>query len=165
MIGILYQFEGGMDKIDAKIVQALQEDGRLTNQDLAEKIGLSPSPCLRRVRNLEKAGIIKAYSATIDQKACGYPITCFVRIRLSIHTEDTIQKFEKIVEETPEILDCYLMAGGSDYQLRVVTGSLDEYEQLVRQTFQKLPGISSVETSFAYGVVKKSRVLPVKINT
>ena len=100
-----------MDKIDAKIVRALQEDGRLTNQDLAEKVGLSPSPCLRRVRNLEKAGIIKGYCATIDQKACGYPITCFVRIRLSIHTEDTIQKFERIVHDTPEVLDCHLMAG------------------------------------------------------
>ena len=152
-----------MDRIDAKIVRALQEDGRLTNQDLAEKVGLSPSPCLRRVRNLEADGVIQGYSALVDQKACGYPITCFVRIRLSIHTEDTIQKFEKIVNDTPEILDCYLMAGGPDYQLRVVTGSLDEYEELVRKTFQKLPGIASVETSFAYGVVKKSRVLPVKI--
>lgn len=151
-----------MDEIDAKIVRALQEDGRLTNQDLAEKVGLSPSPCLRRVRNLERARIIKGYCATIDQKACGYPITCFVRIRLSIHTVDTVHNFERIVNDTPEILDCYLMAGGSDYQLRVVTGSLDEYEELVRNTFQKLPGISSVETSFAYGVVKKSRVLPVK---
>jgi len=152
-----------LDKIDRRILRDLQADGRMTNVELSKRAGISAPPCLRRVRNLEKAGIIKGYCATIDQKACGYPITCFVRIRLSIHTEDTIQKFEKIVNDTPEILDCYLMAGGSDYQLRVVTGSLDEYEELVRKTFQKLPGISSVETSFAYGVVKKSRVLPVKI--
>lgn len=152
-----------MDHIDAKIIHALQQDGRLTNQDLADKIGLSPSPCLRRVRNLEKQGLIQGYSAIVDQRACGFPITCFVRIRLSIHAEDTVKDFEQTVLDRPEIMDCYLMAGGSDYQLRVVTGSLDEYEELVRNTFQRLPGVASVETSFAYGTVKKSLILPVKL--
>ena len=150
-----------MDAIDAKIVRALQQDGRLTNLELAEAAGLSPSPCLRRVRNLEAAGVIQGYSALVDQKACGYPITCLVRIRLANHSQENVQAFEKKIAETDAILDCYLMTGGADYELRIVARSLDDYEQLVRQTIQKLPGIASIETSFAYGVVKKSRVLPV----
>jgi len=150
-----------MDAIDAKIVRALQQDGRLTNLELAEAVGLSPSPCLRRVRNLEAAGVIQGYSALVDQKACGYPITCLVRIRLANHSQENVQAFEKKIAETDAILDCYLMTGGADYELRIVARSLDDYEQLVRQTIQKLPGIASIETSFAYGVVKKSRVLPV----
>ncbi|AXE63030.1 AsnC family transcriptional regulator [Hyphomonas polymorpha PS728] len=150
-----------MDAIDAKIVRALQRDGRLTNLELAEEVGLSPSPCLRRVKNLEAAGIIQGYSALVDQKACGFPITCLVRIRLANHGQDTVRAFEQKIAETDAVLDCYLMTGGADYELRVVARSLDDYEQLVRQTIQTLPGIASIETSFAYGVVKKSRILPV----
>ncbi|MCA8900321.1 MAG: Lrp/AsnC family transcriptional regulator [Hyphomonas sp.] len=150
-----------MDTIDAKIVRALQQDGRLTNLELAETVGLSPSPCLRRVRNLEAAGVIRGYSALVDQKACGYPITCLVRIRLSNHSQETVQAFEKKIADTDAILDCYLMTGGADYELRIVARSLDDYERLVRETIQKLPGIAAIETSFAYGVVKKSRVFPV----
>ncbi len=152
-----------MDAIDARIIRALQRDGRLTNQDLAEEVGLSPSPCLRRVRNLEKEGVIQGYSALVDQKACGFPITCFVRIRLSAHTEEAVRRFEAKIMETDAVLDCYLMTGGADYQLRVVAESLDDYERLVRNTIQRLPGIASIETSFAYGVVKKSRILPVQV--
>ncbi len=150
-----------MDAIDAKIVRALQEDGRLTNLELAEKVGLSPSPCLRRVRNLEASGVIRGYTALVDQKACGWPITCLVRIRLGNHSQETVQAFEKKIAETEAILDCYLMTGNADYELRIAARSLDDYEQLVRETIQKLPGIASIETSFAYGVVKKSRILPV----
>lgn len=150
-----------MDAIDAKILRALQRDGRLTNLDLAGEVGLSPSPCLRRVRALETSGVILGYSALVDQKACGYPITCLVRIRLANHGQETVRAFEQKIAETDAILDCYLVTGGADYELRVVARSLEDYEQLVRQTIQKLPGIASIETSFAYGVVKKSRILPV----
>lgn len=152
-----------MDVTDARIIRALQRDGRLTNQDLAEEVGLSPSPCLRRVRNLEKTGLIQGYSALVDQKACGFPITCFVRIRLAVHNEEAVRQFEAKIMETDAVLDCYLMTGGADYQLRVVAESLDDYERLVRHTIQRWPGIASIETSFAYGVVKKSRVLPVRV--
>ena len=152
-----------MDAIDARIIRALQRDGRLTNLELAEEVGLSPSPCLRRVRNLEAAGVIQGYTALVDQKACGYPITCLVRIRLANHSQENVQAFERKIAETDAILDCYLMTGGADYELRIVARSLDDYEQLVRHTIQKLPGIASIETSFAYGVVKKSRILPVRV--
>ena len=101
-----------MDAIDARIIRALQRDGRLTNLELAEEVGLSPSPCLRRVRNLEAAGVIQGYTALVDQKACGYPITCLVRIRLANHSQENVQAFEKKIAETDAILDCYLMTGG-----------------------------------------------------
>lgn len=150
-----------MDAIDSRILRVLQEDGRLTNLELSERVGLSPSPCLRRVRNLERAGVITGYSALVDQKACGYPITCLVRIRLSNHAQETVRAFEQKIAETEAVLDCYLMTGGADYELRIVARNLDDYEQLVRHTIQRLPGIAAIETSFAYGVVKKSRVLPI----
>ena len=149
-----------MDATDAKILKALQRDGRLTNQELSALIGLSPSPCLRRVRNLEAAGVITGYTALVDEKACGFPITGFVRIRLTNHSDETVRRFEARIAETDAVIDCYLMTGSEDYQLRVVASSLDDYEQLVRQTIQKIPGIASIETSFAYGVVKQSRSLP-----
>ena len=150
-----------MDDIDAKILKVLQTDGRLSNQELSEAVGLSPSPCLRRVRNLEAAGVIRGYTALVDQKACGYPITCMVRIRLSPHNEETVAAFETQIHANPAVLDCYLMTGDWDYELRIVARSLDAYEGFVRQTILKLPGIGGIETSFAYGVVKKSRLLPV----
>ncbi len=150
-----------MDMTDAKILKALQRDGRLTNQELSLEAGLSPSPCLRRVRNLEAAGIITGYTALVDQKACGYPITCFIRIRLTNHAEETVKQFESRIAEIEPVLDCYLMAGGEDYQMKVIASSLDDYEHLMRQTIHKIPGIASIETSFAYGVVKQSRALPV----
>ncbi|KCZ90792.1 Lrp/AsnC family transcriptional regulator [Hyphomonas johnsonii] len=150
-----------MDATDAKILKVLQRDGRLTNQELSAEVGLSPSPCLRRVRNLEAAGIITGYTALVDQKLCGFPVTGFVRIRLANHSDETVRGFEARIAEIEHVLDCYLMAGGEDYQMKVIARSLDDYEQLVRKTIQKIPGIASIETSFAYGVVKHARGLPV----
>src|SRR3990167_8895651 len=102
-----------MDAIDANIIRALQRDGRLTNLELAEQVGLSPSPCLRRVRNLEASGLIQGYTALVDQKACGYPITCLVRIRLASHSQENVQAFERKIAETDAILDCYQIGRAS----------------------------------------------------
>lgn len=149
-----------MDKIDRRILHELQLHGRLSNQDLAERVNLSPSPCLRRVRQLEARGVIRGYTAVVDQEACGYPITVFIRITLERHNMDTITEFERRVTEIEEILECFLMTGQRDYLLRVVTSSLADYERFVRDTLQTIPGIGSIDTSFAYGVVKRSRALP-----
>ena len=149
-----------MDAKDFKIIQALQADGRLTNQDLAERVGLSPSPCLRRVKMLEEAGVVRGYTALVDQKRYGLPLTVFVRIGLERHSHQIVQGFEARVTAIPEILDCYLMTGGADYLLRVVAKDLDDYERFVRQQLHAIPGIASIDTSFAYGHVKHSQVLP-----
>jgi len=146
-----------MDKKDLQIIYELQRDGRLSNHELAERVNLSPSPCLRRVRNLEKSGVIQGYTALIDQKAFGLPITIFVRIRLERHSTETARTFEQAISKTDEVLDCHLMTGDSDYLLRVIVESLEAYEVFVREKMHRIPNIASIETSFAYGVIKQSR--------
>ena len=151
-----------MDSKDRQILQALQADGRLTNQDLSERVNLSPSPCLRRVRMLEEQGVIKGYTAVVDQKAWGLPVTIFIRIKLERHGDAAVSKFEKAIQNMPQVMDCWLMTGRSDYLLRVIASDLDDYERFVRRELQRVPGIASIDTSFAYGSVKHAQVLPVQ---
>ena len=149
-----------MDSKDRQILQALQADGRLTNQDLSERVNLSPSPCLRRVRLLEEQGVIKGYTALVDQKAWGLPVNVFIRVKLERHGDDAVNAFERTIQEMPQVMDCWLMTGRSDYLLRVIASDLDDYEHFVRRELQRGPGIASIDTSFAYGSVKHSQVLP-----
>lgn len=149
-----------MDSKDRQIIRALQEDGRMTNQDLADKVNLSPSPCLRRIRNLETAGIIQGYSVDVDAKAYGLPVTVFVRIQLEKHTEEVVQNFEKKIRATDNVLECHVMTGRADYLLKVVVADLSDYESFVRRRLHPIGGIASIDTSFAYGVVKKTSVFP-----
>ena len=150
-----------MDGKDREIIKALQSNGRLTNQDLAAQVNLSPSPCLRRTRALEKKGVIKGYTAIVDERAYGLPVTALVRIRLSSHTGDVVKLFEKKVHETEQILDCYVITGSEDYLLRVLVEDLKSYEEFVRHKLHNIPGIASIDSSFAYGVLKQSNVFPV----
>ena len=149
-----------MDSKDRQILKELQADGRLSNQDLSERVNLSPSPCLRRLRLLEEAGTITGYTALVDQKAWGLPVTVFIRIKLERHSDDAVQAFEKAIIAMPQVMDCWLMTGRSDYLLRVIAADLDDYEQFVRRELQRVPGIASIDTSFAYGRVKHAQVLP-----
>lgn len=154
---------GQMKDIDAKdwqIIRELQADGRLTNQELAQRVNLSPSPCLRRVRLLEEAGVITGYSADVDPRACGLNITAFILVALQRPERDAVENFEKSVARIEEILDCYLLTGEADYMLRVVVADLEEYERFVRKRLHAIPGISSIKTSLVYGTVKSSRVFP-----
>ena len=149
-----------MDNKDRQIIRALQMDGRMTNQDLADKVSLSPSPCLRRLRNLEKAGVIRGYSVDVDAKAYGLPVTVFVRIKLEKHTEDIVSHFETCILGIEEVLECHVMTGQSDYLLKIVVQDLEDYENVVRRHLHPIGSIASIETSFAYGVVKKTAVFP-----
>ena len=150
-----------MDSKDREIIKALQRNGRLTNQDLAAQVNLSPSPCLRRTRALEEKGVIKGYTAIVDERAYGLPVTALVRIRLSSHTGDVVKLFEKKVHETEQILDCSVITGSEDYLLRVLVEDLKSYEEFVRHKLHNIPGIASIDSSFAYGVLKQSNVFPV----
>jgi|TARA_R110002012_G_scaffold60005_1_gene157013 DNA-binding Lrp family transcriptional regulator len=150
-----------MDSKDREIIKALQRNGRLTNQDLAAQVNLSPSPCLRRTRALEEKGVIKGYTAIVDERAYGLPVTALVRIRLSSHMGDVVKLFEKKVHETEQILDCYVITGSEDYLLRVLVEDLKSYEEFVRHKLHNIPGIASIDSSFAYGVLKQSNVFPV----
>ena len=151
-----------MDEKDRQIIRALQRDGRMSNQDLAEAVNLSPSPCLRRLRNLEREGVILGYAARVDARAYGLPITAFVRIRLERHDAETVQTFEREVGRMDEVLECHVMTGQTDYQLRVVVESLDDYERFIRARLHRVGGIGSIDTSFAYGTVKDSMVFPMR---
>ena len=150
-----------IDDIDRKIIAALQADGKVTVNELAEKVGLSASPCARRVRMLEQAGVIKGYAAIIDQKKVGLPISAFASIRLERQREDALERFSKAVARWPEVVDCYLMTGQRDYLLRIVVRDLEAYEHFLNDKLTRLDGVASIETSFALKQVKRSEVLPI----
>ena len=149
-----------MDNIDRKIVQTLQQNARMTNQDLAEHINLSPSPCLRRVRALEQAGIIKSYTLEVNNEAYGLPVTVFVSVQLEKHSEEVVKSFEQHIRNEPKVLECFVMTGRADYLLKVVVKDLHDYEHFVRHSLHAIGSIASIDTSFAYGVIKKTNVLP-----
>jgi Lrp/AsnC family leucine-responsive transcriptional regulator len=149
-----------MDDIDRKIVRAVQRDGRMSNRELADRVGLSPSPCLRRLKILEQSGVIRGYHAEIDAKLYGLPITVFIRVKLERHDEDTVNAFEAKVRANDNIVECHVMTGQSDYLLRVMVADLSDYERFVRRELQRIGGIASIDTSFAYGMVKRRSAFP-----
>lgn len=153
--------DSNLDAINRKILANLQADGRMSMAELANKVGLSPSPCLRRVRNLEKTGVISRYVAVLDQRAVGLPVSVFVSIKLEKQRQDSLDRFERAIGHWPEVLECYLMTGPRDYWLRVVVPDLDSYERFVKQKLSRIEGIASIESSFALQQVKYSNVLPV----
>ena len=136
-----------MDAKDCQIIAVLQREGRLSNQDLAERVNLSPSPCLRRVRALEERGIITGYAAVVDEQAYGLPVTAFVRVRLERHNREAIEEFETRVRQIDQILDCYMLTGSADYLLRVLVASLQDYEAFVRHRLHGIRGIASISRS------------------
>ena len=150
-----------LDAVDRKILVQLQANGRMSLAELADKVGLSASPCLRRVRMLEKAGVISRYVAVLDQRAVGLPVSVFVSIKLERQKQDALDRFAKAIERWPEVLECYLMTGPRDYWLRVVVPDLAAYERFVKQKLTRLEGIASIESSFALEQVKYTNVLPV----
>lgn len=149
-----------MDSKDRQIIRALQRNGRITNQDLAGEVNLSPSPCLRRLRNLEDSGVIRGYSAEVDARAYGLPVTAYIRIRLERHSEDLVRRFEARILALDEVLECHLLTGPSDYLLKVMVSGLDAYEDFIRHRIHPIGGIGSIDTSFVYGTVKKTAVFP-----
>ena len=148
------------DAIDRKIIAALQSDARLTTLQLAERVGLSASPCARRVRQLEETGIIKGYVAVIDQKEVGLPVSVFASIKLERQREEELDRFARAVAQWPEVLDCYLMTGQRDFLMRIVVRDLEAYERFLKDKLTRLDGVASIESSFALGQVKRSNVLP-----
>lgn len=148
-----------LDAFDRQILDLLQSDGRMTNQDLADRIGLSPSPCLRRVRRLEEREVISQYVALVDPDAVGLHVTAFVRVRLHQQAEHQLGEFERAIAEFPEVMECYLMTGEADYQLRVLVPSLAAFEQFLRAKLTRIASISSVTTSLALRpVVYRTRI-------
>ncbi|MCB2052406.1 MAG: Lrp/AsnC family transcriptional regulator [Novosphingobium sp.] len=149
-----------LDQFDLAILDHLQEDGRMTNQELADAIGLSPSPCLRRTRRLEERGVIDGYVALVDPAKMGLGVTAFLRIRLSSQDDASLALFEESIASFPEVMECYLMTGEADYQLRVLVPSLGAYEDFLRHRLTKVQGVAQVTTSFALRPVTYRTKLP-----
>jgi Lrp/AsnC family leucine-responsive transcriptional regulator len=150
-----------LDAIDRRILERLQQDGRLSNADLAEKVGLSSSPCWRRVKALEEAKVITGYAALLDARSVGLSVNVFVSVSLSTQNEKSLKDFERAAALRPEVMECYLMTGDSDYLLRVVVPDLEAYERFVMD-FTKIVGIAQIRSSFALRAVKQGTALPVR---
>lgn len=144
-----------MDAIDKKILRALSRQGRLTNAELAEEVGLSPSPCWTRVKRLEQAGVIRGYAALLDQAALGLPDTVFIEVMMERHDEEHLRRFEAAVRDIPEILECHLVTGEYDYVVKAAVGGTVGYERLLRDRLYRLPGVRHTRTSFALRCLKR----------
>lgn len=144
-----------MDAIDKKILRTLSRQGRLTNAELAEQVGLSPSPCWTRVKRLEQGGIIKGYATVLDQAALGLPDTVFIEVMMERHDEAQLQRFEAAVKDIPEILECHLVTGEYDYVIKAAVGGTAGYERLLRDRLYRLPGVRHTRTSFALRSLKQ----------
>lgn len=150
-----------LDEIDRKILRLLQEDCRLTMQEIAERVGLSASPCHRRIKMMEDSGLIRRYVALVDQRKMGLPVSVFVSIKLERQREKDLEAFAKAISRWPEVLECYLMTGHRDYLLRVVVEDLAAYEKFLKQKLTLVAGIASIESSFALDQIKYSIAVPV----
>ncbi|MCK6442673.1 Lrp/AsnC family transcriptional regulator [Elstera cyanobacteriorum] len=149
-----------LDAVDRRMLAVLQAEGRITNQDLAERVGLSPTPCLRRLKRLEESGVITGYAAQVDPKAYGLPFSVFVSVRLLQQMRDQIAEFERAVESWEEVTECYLMTGSQDYLLRVQTDGIEGYERFLKQKVTQLRCIQSVQSNFALATIKRRTALP-----
>ncbi|HIN93416.1 MAG TPA: Lrp/AsnC family transcriptional regulator [Alphaproteobacteria bacterium] len=151
-----------LDDIDRRILTALQNNARISNVELARMVGLSPSPCLRRVKTLEDCGVIQRYVSLLDQGAVGFPVSVFVNVTLERQVESALEQFEAAIRQRPEVLECYLMTGDADYLLRVVTRDLASYERFLVDHLARIPGVSSIKSSFALKQVSYRTALPLK---
>lgn len=151
-----------LDRIDQSILDHLQRDGRATTLELSEAAGLSPSPCHRRQKLLEEAGIITGYVALLDQDRVGLPVNVMVSVELAGQTQELLEAFETAVAQLPEVMECMLMTGASDYLLRVVASDLGTYEEFLRTRLTRLPGVRGVRSAFALKRVIYRTNLPLK---
>ena len=151
-----------LDRYDQQILRLLQEEGRISNQDLADRIGLSPSPCLRRVRTLEESGIIAGYHAQLDAKKLGLTLMALIQISMDQHTPERFKHFEEQVSKIPEVMECLLITGQSaDYQLKVIVKDMDAYQELLLNRITRISGVTGVHSSFVLRRVVDRTTLPI----
>jgi Lrp/AsnC family transcriptional regulator, leucine-responsive regulatory protein len=149
-----------LDQTERAILRLLQQNGRLSNAALAEHVGLSESPCYRRVRQLEQAGVITGYAAVVDQRRLGLDVTAFVLVTMEKQPDAATEAFLAAVQAEEHIVECYATSGSHDYLMKVVARSIDHFSELCMQRILKFPGVMHVESSFSLKEVKHSRVLP-----
>jgi Lrp/AsnC family leucine-responsive transcriptional regulator len=150
-----------LDKTDFDILRLLQGNSRISNAELAEQVNLSPSPCSRRVRRLEQTGAINRYVTLVEPRALGLTISVFVQVSLEKQNRENLSIFEATIDNFPEVMECYLMTGNADYLLRVVLTDLECYESFLRDKLTIIPGVSSIQSSFALKQVRYKTELPI----
>lgn len=153
-----------MDAIDIRILRELQDNPQIAVSDLAAKVGLSHTPCWRRVKKLEAEGVIQERAILLNPTALGLPVVVFANIRLRQHDEDTLEALEAATRDREEITECYSMSGDADYILRVVVRNIEEYEVLLKKVLLHLPGISAIQSHFALKCIKNTTRLPIRIS-
>jgi Lrp/AsnC family leucine-responsive transcriptional regulator len=151
-----------LDAIDRKILNELQRDGRLTNLELAERVGLSPSPCLRRVRILEGSGVIEAYSARINRRRVGLGLTVFIAMNLERHGDADASELRRLLAGMPEVVSCHITSGEYDFLLQVVVPDLEDYRRFSLERLLKMPGVKDIRSSFAIDTIKEAGALPLR---
>ena len=154
--------KSSLDKIDLEILKSLQEDGRLTNVELASKVALSPSPCLRRVKNLEESGVIGGYQASVNRKTVGLGMTVFVEMRVAKQNKAQILDIIDKVTTQPEVVSCHLVSGQSDILAEVVVPSLEAYDDFLSDFLMSLEGVEDIRSNFAIRTLKANGALPLQ---
>jgi DNA-binding Lrp family transcriptional regulator len=150
-----------LDRLDRRILEELQADARISNQELAKRVGLSPAPCWRRLKRLEKEGFVARYATLLDGPSVGLPIVAYALVSLENHHPDSVRQFDQFVDERPEVLECYSMSGPNDYLLRIVASSIEAYEHFLSTHVMQLGAVRSVNTSFVLRTKKYTTRLPV----
>ncbi|MHA7775537.1 Lrp/AsnC family transcriptional regulator [Roseibium sp. M-1] len=150
-----------IDKVDADILNRLQSDGRLSNARLAEQVGLSETPCWRRLKRLEEDGVIEGYQAVVNRRALGLGVMAFVQLSCSQHDEETTAAFQKAIEASSHVLACHNTTGDADFLLQVVARDLDDYSRFVEKVLRRLPGVTGIRSSLSLRELKSSNRLPV----
>jgi DNA-binding Lrp family transcriptional regulator len=150
-----------LDRLDRRILDELQADARISNQELAKRVGLSPAPCWRRLRRLEEGGFISGYATLLDAPAVGLPILAYALVSLENHHPETVREFDQLVKERPEVLECHSMSGPNDYLLRIVAASMEAYEHFMSSHVLQIRAVRSVNTSFVLRTKKFTTRLPV----
>ena len=151
-----------LDRMDVSILEALQADARLSNQRLAEQVGLSPSACWRRVKSLEEAGVIERYVTVLNPDHVNLGVTAYLQLSLENHQPETMAGFDRLIDEVPEITECYAMSGQDDFLIRISTATLSDYEALLGKHFLKASGLRTANTSFVLKRKKYTTALPIK---
>jgi Lrp/AsnC family transcriptional regulator, leucine-responsive regulatory protein len=151
-----------LDEIDRHILQELQEDARISNRELASRVGLSPAPCLRRVKQLEQAGVIRKYVALLDPIALRAGVTVFVQVSLDMQAQERVEIFEKAIARRPEVLECYLMSGEVDYLMRVVVPDVATYERFLKDCLARIESVATIKSNVAFKQIKFSTSIPLE---
>lgn len=151
-----------LDRTDARILAALQRDGRMSIVELADQVGLSPTPCARRLKRLEDDGVIEGYAAVVNPRRVGHAVQAFVQVKLERHTDETTAAFRSALDEFPEVVACYAMTGEMDFLLHVLVQDIDALGQFTLHRLLRLPGVRDVRSSLVLETIKRSRSVPVE---